>query len=458
MATDVVLVAPPLLRRPGRYEQLGLAYLAAALRRVGVGTEILDAGLMPAGVRRVVDLVSRAQPRVVGITATQPQGSAVVATAKGVRTRLPEAHITAGGHFPTFCHDRLLRDVPALDSVVRGEGDLVFVDLVKRVLAGEEWRGLPGVSFRQDGAVVSTPPGRLVTNLDRLPFPARDTAQVVLGSGGSLSVSSSRGCYGRCTFCSISAFYGLQRGPAWRPRSAENIVEEIAVLARDYGCKLLAFADDNFIGPGTRGRERAHAIAHAMVRSGLRIEFSLMCRPNDVERDLFGHLREAGLGTVKMGIESGNQRQLDRFRKGTTVEDGRRAISILHDLGIKVGISLVMFDPDSTFGECFDTLRFVADEGVLRDARSLGNLATPHDGTELCEQLRGQGRLRGGYLRGYSYSWRDPLLGLCARAASFLQRIRRATMQATNGWGRGLSRDAGREQERSSGHTQSARY
>jgi len=317
----------------------------------------------------------------------------------------------------------LLHDVSALDSVVRGEGDLMFVELVQRVLAGEDWHGVPGVSFRQDRAVVSTPPGPLVANLDDLPFPARDTAGIAIARSRWLRMSTSRGCYARCTFCSIRAFYGLQGGPAWRARSPENVVSEIASLMHEYGCERFQFNDDNFIGPGQRGKERAHGFADQVIRHGLGCQFVLRCRADDVERDLFLHLREAGLRAVWLGLESGNQRQLDRLCKATTVEGGRRAISILRDLGIRLAVYLIMFDPDSTLDECLETLRFVATAGVLRNAVGFDNAAYPLDGTELCERLRQQGRLRGSYLHGYSYSFRDLTVAACARIIQPIARL-----------------------------------
>jgi len=415
MPTDVVLVHPPSV--DGRWtEHLGLAYVAAALRQAAIRTQIVDAAMLGLSLRQTADLVAQAGPRVVGITATQPQARGVVAMTEALRSRLPQAHITAGGYFPTFCHDRLLRDLPALDSVVRGEGDLVFVDLVRRVIGGEDWRGLPGVSYRQNGTTVSNPPGPLVANLDELPFPARDTARFVTCRSGWLSMSSSRGCHGRCTFCSISAFYGLQPGPAWRARSPENMVEEMALLSREYGRSGFSFHDDTFIGPGAKRRERADAIADEILRRGLKVEFGIFSRADDVERELFGHLREAGLRKVDIGVESANQDQLNRFRKGTRAEDTRRAISILRDLAISFEVDLILMDPDCALHECLDTLGFIARERLRRDEYLVNAFADPFDGTELCERLRQQGRLRGSYLNGYSYSFRDPALGLCTKA------------------------------------------
>lgn len=424
MGADVVLVNPPLRTANARLEHLGLAYLAAALRRVGIATQIVDGIVSRTGIRGVVDTVVEAAPRLVGITAMQPQGRALIAIAEGVRRKLPGVHVTAGGHFPTFCYDQLFRDVPALDSLVRGEGDAVFVDLVQRVLAGEDWRGLPGVSFRQDGTVISNPPGPLLANLDDLPFPARDTAAMSLARYGRLCVSTSRGCYMKCTFCSVRAFYATQSGPGWRPRSPENVVEEMAILARDYECTRFRFNDDTFIGPGAKGIERAHAIADEMLRRGLRCQFEILCRADNVERELMRHLQEAGLSTVALGIESGSQRQLDRYRKGTTIEDNRRAIAVLRDLGIECRCFLVTFDPDSTPAEFLETLRFMAEPGIVGVTFD-GFAAIPYDGTELYEQLHRQGRLRGSYLKGYSYLWRHPALGMCVKAIGPIGQILR---------------------------------
>ena len=123
-----------------------------------------------------------------------------------------------------------------------------------------------------------------VGDLDSLPFPVRDLLPEVLEQTGYASLLSSRGCYGRCTFCSVNAFFA-RFGAKYRMRSVENVLAEMEELQRNYGVRNFAFNDANFIC-GRKGRERAFEFAEALLKRGIKARFSIQCRVNDVEKEL----------------------------------------------------------------------------------------------------------------------------------------------------------------------------
>jgi radical SAM superfamily enzyme YgiQ (UPF0313 family) len=182
------------------------------------------------------------------------------------------------------------------------------------------------------------------------------------------------------------------------------VVEEVKRLVTDHDVHRFIFVDDNFVGVGEKGRARAREIAERMLAENLNVEFFLSCRVTDVEEELFTLLKRAGLSTVGLGVESGNQRQLDTYGKGTTVEDNRRAIQTLRKIGVEPGIGFIMADPYFTAEELIANLQFLKEMGIkLSDLTfPLGELWL-FDGTEIIERLRKEGRLRGDYLKGYSY-------------------------------------------------------
>ena len=404
---DVLLInAPSAYQLPpsSRRDHLGIGYLASVLRANGLSVRLLDTPMLEWGVKRTLEEILPIEARVVGISALQAQADGVAGLVKGIRASGSSARIVLGGQFPTFCYDRLLPDFPEIDAVVRGEGEEVFVEMVRRVAEGKSWHDIPGVAFLRDGEVVANTPPPLIADLDALPFPARDTLPAVRSVGAMVAVASSRGCPCRCTFCSTPNFYRLSAGPAWRMRSAENVVEEIKSLMTDHEVHRFIFVDDNFIGVGERGKQRAREIAERMIQAKLEVEFFLLCRVTDIEEDLFALLKRAGLASVGLGVESGNQRQLDTYGKGTTVEDNKRAIRTLQKIGIFPGIGFIMADPYFTPQELLENMRFLQETGVkLSDLTfPLGELWI-FDGTKIFEQLKQEGRLRGDYLRGYSY-------------------------------------------------------
>jgi radical SAM superfamily enzyme len=145
-------------------------------------------------------------------------------------------------------------------------------------------------------------------------------------------------------------------------------------------------------------------MAEALIRANLGIEFVLACRVDDIEEELFTTLKRAGLTTVFLGVEAGNQRQLDTFNKRATVEANKQAIRTLRKIGIHPALGFIMADPYSTPAELVENVRFLKEMEIkLSELESpLGELLL-FDGAAILEQVRAEGRLRGDYINGYSY-------------------------------------------------------
>ena len=426
---DVLLInAPSAYKLPpsSRKDHVGIGYLASVLRQDGRTVRLLDTPMHDWGIDQTLEHLLPTSARIVGLSVLQAQAEGAAGIVKGLRASGFDGLIVLGGQFPTFCYDRLLPDFPDIDAIVRGEGEIPFRRLVTNHLAGNSWHDVPGVCFLRDGEIVCNPTPPLIEDLDGLPFPARDTLPAVREIGAMVSVSTSRGCPSNCTFCSTPNFYRLSKGKVWRPRSPESVLEEVKLLLTDHDVRQFIFVDDNFIGPGDLGKQRARRIAELMIEADLNVEFFLSCRVTDVEEDLFALLKRAGLTTVGLGVEAGTQRQLDTYNKGATVEDNKRAIATLRKLGLYPGIGFIMADPYLTAEELLENMRFLSDVGVKLSELTfpLGELWL-FDGTAIIERLRQEGRLRGDYLKGYTFVPAHRGFFAVYRAASRLRNLLR---------------------------------
>ncbi len=229
----------------------------------------------------------------------------------------------------------------------------------------------------------------VVENLDALPFPVRTAAFLRLPEANILG---SRGCYGRCTFCSINAFFG--RAP-WRARTPENIIDEIDGLITQAGLKDFYFADANFFGPGERGQERARRIAALIKERNIR--FGIEGRVNDIHDKTIGALADAGLRHILIGIESGRDEALKRLNKMTTVAQNEEAIRILRKHGIEPNVGFIMFEPDSCLEDLRMNLEFLKRNDLLKNLAVTANVLYHHQivlqGAEGYRRLKEQGRL-----------------------------------------------------------------
>jgi hypothetical protein len=324
-----------------------------------------------------------------------------------LRHTLPDVHITMGGHFPTFTAGELLRDYAFIDTVVRGEGEFTLLELVQKVDRPEMWGDIQGLSFRRARELVDNPPRPLITDLDTLPFPARDTApKHHLGVGYSPIVGS-RGCYRNCAFCSIHSFYSSSRGKAQRFRSVPDLVDEMEMLYQRFGVRFFVFNDDEWFPAGEARYARVAALGGELKERDLRLIMSIKCRADDVERDLFRHLLEMGVVRAYVGVESGSDHSLQTLNKHTTVAQNRRALEVLHEVGMLADFGLIIFDPDSTVDDIRANLNFLYEMGGAGQAPlSFGRMEV-YAGTPILDRLHSEGRLVGNYLA-WNYTIADP--------------------------------------------------
>lgn len=418
--SDVLLVNPPSKVRDV-FEHLGLGYLAACLRKKDIQVRILNLPTM--SVQRALRETRKFSCKLMGVSVPfQDSADLVFSFISGLKRSGFNAHTTIGGIYPTFRYEEILRDFPSIDSVVLGEGEETFAELAEAVVKGGDWRGILGTAYMEDGKIVSNKPRPLIKELDSIPFPERDVLPEILEEKGFAPVLTSRGCYGRCSFCSVVPFYAGS-GPRYRLRSSKNVITEMEMLYNKFGVRNFEFNDANFIGGKGHGFDRAQEIAQGILNQNMDLRFSFQCRADDVDEELFKILKRAGLGKVFLGVESGSQSMLDRFRKDITVEENLKALEILGKLDLMVDMGFITFDDRITAREFRDNRVFIQKVKRIIQPNKLRfdftSKLIPLAGTEAELQLRKSGKY-GGDFPGNGYRLDDPMLNLVCNAGCML--------------------------------------
>ena len=189
-----------------------------------------------------------------------------------------------------------------------------------------------------------------------------------------------------------------------------------------FGRHPITFVDDQFVGPGKKGKAWAYQLGEEILRRKIGAPFTCSCRVNDIDRDLFGLLKEAGLTCVFVGVESGTERGLLTFNKRTSVAQNVDALATLDKLGIGYKIGFMFFDPYTTFEEVKQNLRFLSDIAPhwmgKGGALSIEPSLIVHGGTPIHARLKSEDRLLGNYLR-YGYRIEDRKVRIVQLAAEF---------------------------------------
>ena len=389
---------------------LGLGYLAAVVRRHGYSVQVVDIEQDPEEILRIARELN---PILIGFSLIfQFFIDRYAALLYLLRKNGIDCHFTMGGHFPSLSYEQTLELVPELDSVVRFEGEITLIELVDAVAAGEDWRDIHGIAFRNGHGVTLTKPRALLEDLDQLPYPDRDyEPEAVLGRS-IMPILASRGCARTCSFCSIHTFYRAAPGRIVRTRKPAEVVREMSLLHEESGTTIFLFQDDDFPLFGQVWRRWANEFVDELERTGLakKIIWKMNCRADAVDRDLFIRMRDAGLYLVYMGLESGSEQGLETLHKQITVEQNLRAVETLKSIGLMFEYGFMLLDPSSTFESIRENISF------LRTILSDGCLPVtfcrmlPYDGTPIKDELVRTGRLRGDVCNP-DYDFLDPRIG-----------------------------------------------
>lgn len=162
----------------------------------------------------------------------------------------PGGWVIFGGNHVANQAERVFRMNPAVDIVVNGEGELVFVDLLNAYLDGASSGALQeisGISFQETGGgPVTTPARARVEDLDSLPSPILSGSIPLTDDFGRFRydfalMETNRGCPYKCAFC----YWGGATGQRIRAFSRERLRAELEVIGR-HRAERLMLCDSNF--------------------------------------------------------------------------------------------------------------------------------------------------------------------------------------------------------------------
>lgn len=341
-----------------RQEHLGIGYIGAACRAAGYDVQVINGQFEEIDDQGIESIIIQATPDVVGISVYEELLEETTALVRSIKRALTSVKIVVGGHYATFNCVNILKQIPEIDMVSLGEGEVSFPNLLHAIEAGSDLSSVKGICYREGELIRQTGVAELVCNLDELPYPLRSTVD---RSHKITNISASRGCYGRCSFCSTYAFYKNGESSVIRTRNPVKVVDEMEYLVRHAHAYHLFFTDDNFMVNDLVSPGWIMQFVNEIKKRSLNIVFNFDCRVDDIDEELFAELKQVGLIGVFLGVESNSAATLELYNKGTSVETNKRAIDKLKKLRIDYWIGNIMFHPLTTLDDIESDITFFQD-------------------------------------------------------------------------------------------------
>ena len=371
------------------WQPLGTLYVAAAMQQAGHEVRFFNGAFM--GHDEIMAQVREYAPEFVGLYSTAFGWDKAKKTAAAIKQTLDKVFVIVGGPYPVALQEECLEDCTDLDAVVTGEGEITVVEMLSRLGANLSLDGVEGVAFRSGQEIIKNPPRPLITDLDALPFPARE----LLGEAGKYIpppatykrrpvavIMTARGCNRKCLYCFQIDKY---RKSGIRYRSVENVMQEVE-LVLSQGYREIKFIDDTLAAD----YQRAMTIAREIKKRGLDFTWFASAVVNQVDKPLLQAFKDAGCWAILFGAESGVQKDLNAIHKGITPGQIRKAVKAAKEVGITVYTPFLFGIPGQTYEDGLKSIEFALE---LDPDIANFHAITPFPGTELYDNIEKYGTM-----------------------------------------------------------------
>jgi len=353
---------------------IGVASIAAVLEKNGHKVSIIDADAENLTIDAIKSRLKQLKPGVVGISCNySPLHNPTLQIASMVKKEIG-AFVVVGGNHATALSDYLLSSSSDFDCVIRGEGEMVMLELLDALDCKKSLSNIKGLSLKEGSRIINTPDAPLINDINELPLPAYHLLPMNIYR--RYNINAARGCPFDCSYCAANIIFRRKV----RYRSPIHVLDEIEYLVKNYGNKHFWFSDDTF----NSDLKYTESLIKELISRNLKITWSCLARINKINREMLQKMIISGCSYISYGIESGNQGTLNKIGKNITVKEILNTLRITSEEGIKqYGFFIIGF-PGENWQTIMDSYKLIYESRL--DGAAF-NILMPLPGTRLMSEL-----------------------------------------------------------------------
>ena len=304
---DAILIHPSRVFEKGRapsrslflLSPMGLLAIADLCDREGISVKIINYPLEQILDPRfsLEDFLKDINFKVCGIALHWVLHSyGAIEIAKTVKRVRPNAKVVLGGFTATYFHEQILRYYSSIDAVIRGEGEVPFVEYFRRVSQEQSLESVPNLSYRTSSNQVKHNPLSYVadslddfnfTNLSLIHNFDKYITKGVKIMRMQFPLPIARGCPFNCPYCGggsraqtfINNRYNVLL------RSPEKVVEDLHILVDNYGVETIFFGHGSYSGTLKYWKSLFKHIREEKIDLGADLEIWRLPFPHDMWTD-----------------------------------------------------------------------------------------------------------------------------------------------------------------------------
>lgn len=310
------------------------------------------------------NLARQSRAFLVGISSLfTPYMAEAIKTAETVKAYHPECSIVVGGHHPS-AHPESVMQSPAVDFVLRGEGEASIARLASAVKTGRGYDNIPGLVYRSSNGKLAITNPAIMSHPDRYPLPATHLIHHKFykrAGRGSAVIVTSRGCPMKCSYCSVGAWSYLP----FRRRSIESVMREIESAVETHNVGFIDFEDENLSLDRKWFIALLQEIAKRFGKHRLELRAMNGLYPPSLDKEVIESMKAAGFKTLNLSLGSISDDQLRRFQRSDVVAAFDQALNLSQAQGLNAIGYIIIGSPNQKALDSLSDLFFLAERRVL---------------------------------------------------------------------------------------------
>jgi len=389
----VLLINSNRLRHPWPVIPFGLCYIATALEKNGNNNvSFLDLCFSSDCQNDIKNSVRNFVPDVIGISIRNIDdtgGYNVQFLLENVKNDVIDyckkefpGPIVIGGPAVGISGREML-DYFDLEYAIRGDGEAVMPEFVKRIVTQQPLEGLSGLIIRREKTIIQDNEPFRIQDLDSLPFPKPLRyldLELYRRFGSPLHIQTKRGCAFRCSYCT----YNKIEGKEYRLRNPLLIADEIETLVKETGIRHIEFTDSIFNVPLSHAKE----VLKEVIRKKLYLRLHTMgLTPGAVDEELLDLMKSAGFNEVDLGAESACDEILKSLSKDFKRDDIIKTATLLKRKKIPVTWFIMLGALKETRETVLETLNTIGSVASKWDLVFISTGVRVYNGAPIAEEI-----------------------------------------------------------------------
>ncbi|MFH0814992.1 MAG: glycosyltransferase [Candidatus Falkowbacteria bacterium] len=247
--------------------------------------------------------IKRASPDIVGLSCVTATYQWARDFAKLVKTEL-SIPIIFGGVHPTLVPELVIKD-DFVDMVCVGEGEEPLLELLDSLTNNAQRTDIKSLWFKKGGQIIKNEARALTENIDNYCLDKELFLDILPKNfRKEINYLTSRGCPYRCTYCGneqkAKIFQG--RGKYLRQKSVQSVIAELQKIKNEYSSQYVVFVDDVLTMDRAWFREFSKIYAEKIG-----LPFTCFAHCKIMDEELMILLRDAGCKLIGFGVQSGSE-------------------------------------------------------------------------------------------------------------------------------------------------------